>query len=82
MTAKHLLDGVMQHTKARNYRHASILLGLDPATIFRLSKGKTSGMRIETLDHIQRKTEIPVETLFAWYRLPDGAQLGRIAIEV
>jgi DNA-binding Xre family transcriptional regulator len=79
MTAKHLLEGVMQSTRARSHHHCSILLGIDVATISRLNAGKTVGMRIQTLDHIQRKTEIPIETLFAWYRLPDGAVLGRVA---
>lgn len=78
MTAKHLLQGVMQHTKARNYQHCSKLLGLDQATLFRLNNGESSGMRIQTLDWIQRKTDIPIETLWAWYKLEDDAVLGRI----
>jgi DNA-binding Xre family transcriptional regulator len=79
MTSKHLLEGVMQSTRARSHHHCSKLLGLDVATISRLSAGKVVGMHIRTLDQIQQITGIPIETLFAWYRLPDGAHLGRIA---
>jgi hypothetical protein len=78
MTAKHLLEGVMQSTGARSHHHCSKLLGLDPATICRLSSGKNVGINIGTLDQIQRATRVPIETLFAWYRLPDGVHLGRI----
>jgi transcriptional regulator with XRE-family HTH domain len=78
MTAKHLLDGVMQATGARDHSHCSKLLGLDPSTIHRLDKGKRVGVNISTLDQIQQVTRVPFDTLFAWYRLPEGAVLGRI----
>jgi hypothetical protein len=68
----------MQWTGARNHNQASIRLGLDVATVHRIAKGKYAGMRIETLDHIQRITDVPIETLFGWYRLPEGAALGRV----
>jgi transcriptional regulator with XRE-family HTH domain len=82
MTAKHLLDGVMQSTGARSHGHCSKLLGLDPSTIHRLDKGKRVGVNISTLDQIQQVTRIPFDTLFAWYRLPDDVVLGRIPKQV
>jgi DNA-binding Xre family transcriptional regulator len=78
MTMKHILDGAMQHTKARNHRQLSILMGIDNATLSRISKGDATGMRIGTLDLIQQKTGISADTLLAWYRLPEGASLGRV----
>lgn len=78
MTAKHLLHGVMQSIGARNHNQASVLLELDPATVCRLGKGKQAGLNVATLDHIQRKTGVPFDALFDWYRLPEGAVLGRV----
>lgn len=79
MTAKHMLDGAMQWTKSRDHSQFARLTGLDNSTLSRLYKGRCQGMRIETLDLIQRTTGIPIETLWAWYRLPEGETLGRIA---
>lgn len=78
MTVQHLLDGAMQHTKARCHYHFTILTGLNPGAVTRMATGKYKGMRIETLDQIQRTTGVPIDTLFAWYRMPEGAVLGRI----
>lgn len=78
MTMKHLLDGAMQHTKARNHRQFAILVGLDGSAVTRMARGQYRGMRIETLDAIQRATGASADTLLAWYRLPEGAALGRI----
>jgi hypothetical protein len=76
VTAKHLLEGVMQSIGARNHNQASVLLELDPATVSRLGKGKQTGLNMATVDHIQRKSSVPFELLFDWYRLPEGATLG------
>lgn len=81
MTARHILEGVMQWTKARSHHQCAVLLGMDPASISRLHQGKQTGLTIATLDQIQRRTEVPIDTLFAWYRLPDGAVLGRVTRE-
>jgi len=79
MTAKHIIEGVMQWTGARNHHQCAVLLDIEPAVVTRLSKGKQVGVRLDTLDQIQRKTQVPIDVLFDWYRLPDGAVLGRIA---
>ena len=78
MTVKHILEGVMQHTKARNHNHLSKMTGLDTAAISRIVAGESVGMTIRSLDRIQRTTGVPIDTLFAWYRLPEGEALGRI----
>ncbi|MGZ3640527.1 MAG: hypothetical protein ACXVCX_22070 [Ktedonobacterales bacterium] len=78
MTAKHLLEGVMQWTEARHHKQCADILGVDAATLCRIAKGKATGMHLDTLDRIQRVTGLPIEMLFAWYRLPEGAHLGRI----
>lgn len=78
MTVKHLLEGAMQHTRSRNHHQLTVLTGLNTAAVSRMAAGKNIGMTIRTLDRIQRTTGVPIDTLFAWYRLPDGATLGRI----
>lgn len=78
MTTKHILDGVMQWTGSRTHLACASMLELDPATVCRMAQGRYAGMRIETLDRIQRKTGVPIDTLMDWYRLPDGAELGRV----
>jgi hypothetical protein len=81
MTARHILEGVMQWTKSRSHHQCAVLLDIDPAVIARLNSGKQTGLTIATLDRIQRRTEVPIDTLLAWYRLPDGAVLGRVTRE-
>lgn len=78
MTVKHLIDGAMQHTKARNHHHLSKLTGLDTAAISRIVAGTNIGMTVRSLDRIQRTTGVPIDTLFTWYRMPEGETLGRI----
>ena len=78
MTTKHLLEGAMQHVKAHSLRQFARLAELDVATVSRMAGDKYGGMRIETLDQIQRASGVPVEKLFYWYRLPEGAVLGRV----
>jgi hypothetical protein len=81
MTTKHLLEGAMQYAKARNHYHFALLTELDRATVTRMAQGRYSGMRIETLDRIQRASGAPVEMLFKWYRMPEDAVLGRVHVE-
>lgn len=81
MTTKHLLEGVMQWTGARNHHKCALLLELEQATVSRMARGKYTGMRTETLDQIQRISGVPIEMLFAWYRLPEDARLGRVIKE-
>jgi transcriptional regulator with XRE-family HTH domain len=78
MTTRHLLEGLMQKTGARNHSHCAVILGLTPCMISRLNSGDRAGLRMYTLDIIQQKTGVPFDTLFAWYRLPPGAVLGRV----
>lgn len=78
MTAKHLIEGAMQHTKVRNHNQFAVLTELESATVSRMATGQYSGMRLETFDQIQRTTGVPADTLLAWYRLPEGERLGRI----
>jgi DNA-binding Xre family transcriptional regulator len=79
MTAKHMLEGVMQWTRSRSHHQCAVFLGLDPASVSRLHKGKQTGLTIATLDQIQRRAEVPIDTLWAWYRLPHDAVLGRVS---
>lgn len=78
MTIKHLLEGAMQYAKAPNCNQFALLTKLEPATVSRMSRNKQTSMRIETLDQIQRTTGAPIEMLLAWYRMPEGARLGRV----
>jgi transcriptional regulator with XRE-family HTH domain len=81
MTTRHLIDGVMQHTKARNDCQLAKLLGLDRAKVWRLRNAENQEMFIGTLDQIQRKTGIPFDKLFGWYRMPGTAYLGRVTVD-
>lgn len=78
MTTMHLLEGVMQWTGARTRYRCSILLGIGESTLCRIGKGEQRNLNMATVDHIQRKSGVPFDTLFAWYRLPEGVALGRI----
>jgi DNA-binding Xre family transcriptional regulator len=75
MTAKHMLDAIVMHTRTSNLTTA---LGLDPRTVSAMRNGEQTGMNIRTLDQIQRKTGLPFDTLMGWYRLPEGAVLDRL----
>jgi hypothetical protein len=79
MTARHMLEGLMQCTRARDLAHCAVVLGIDISTVSKLCSGEKRGLHISTVDIIQRKTGVPFDLLFAWYRLPDDAVLGRIS---
>lgn len=76
---RHMLDGLMQATNTPNHKQLGILLGLDNATISRIHHGKLKDVRLHTLASIRERSGVPFDTLFAWFALPDGAVLGRIA---
>jgi hypothetical protein len=80
MTAKHLVDGVMQWTSSRTYNSCASLLGIESATVYRMSNGDQRSLNMATVDLIQQRSGVPIETLFAWYRLPKDAVLGRIDV--
>jgi transcriptional regulator with XRE-family HTH domain len=79
MTARHMLEGLMQWTRARDLAHCAVLLGIDISLVSRISSGERRGLHISTVDLIQQKTGVPFDMLFDWYRLPDEAVLGRIS---
>jgi len=78
MTTKHVLEGLMQWTKSRTHAQCAVALGLDNGKVSRIHSGKQTGMNMATVDMIQQRCGVPLETLFAWYRLPEGAVLGRV----
>lgn len=78
MTMKHMIDGLMQTTKSRSFTQLGELVGLEPASVVRLARGYSKGVGIEKISSINVVTGIPLDTLFAWYRLPDDAVLGRV----
>lgn len=83
MSGRHLVEGLMQATRSRTHEQMSVKLAWERAEISRLVNGKSSGggMRLVTLDTIQRRSGVPIQTLLDWYRLPEGAVLGRVPVE-
>ncbi|HEX9173864.1 MAG TPA: hypothetical protein VF861_14520 [Telluria sp.] len=73
MTVKHMIEGIMHATKARNQRHCAIKLAMTEANISRILSGKFTGhgMLLASFDIIQQKSGIPADTLLGWYRQPE-----------
>lgn len=77
MTARHMVEGIMQATNARSQAHCAVIVGLDSSHLHYMTNGRFKNPRISTVDLIHIKTGIPLDLLFAWHRLPEGAVLGR-----
>jgi DNA-binding Xre family transcriptional regulator len=78
MTIRHMLDGLMQATKATSHTNLATKAGLDFTTISRMWAGKQIDVRMSTLQRVRDYTGIPLADLFGWFDLPEGALLGRI----
>ena len=79
MTIKHMLDGLMQATKSRHNGELAAKLDLEPCTLSKISRGEQISMRMDKVNKIHRRSGVPLDTLFTWYRMPATAVLGRIA---
>jgi DNA-binding Xre family transcriptional regulator len=78
MTMRHLVDGLMQATKCANHCRLAWTCDVEHSTISLLHNGKANDMALSTLAKIHDATGVPVERMFAWYRLPETAVLGRV----
>jgi hypothetical protein len=81
MSTKHLVQGLMQVTGARNHAHCTKLLGLPQGSLCRLNKGEHRDLKVSTLVHIRAKSGVPLDTLADWFGMPAERSLGRVTAE-
>ncbi len=79
MTMRHVIDGLMQKTRAKSHNNLAFKLMIDSPTISRLHKGQNLTVSMEKLERMQAGSQVSFDTIFEWYRLPEGAVLGRVA---
>lgn len=72
MTTRHMVNGLMKATKATSHNNLAARLAQTPATISRMyHMSEQKDMNLSTLDIIQQKSGVPVQTLMDWYRQPN-----------
>lgn len=78
MTFRHMIDGLMQVTGIANHCKLAWQCDLEHCIISKLWSGEAKNMDLTTFAKIVDGTKVPVEQIYEWYRMPEGAVLGKL----
>ena len=80
MSIKHVVEGMKHFTGARNWTELHFMTGLPFAVISRCLNGKQADITMRSLSDLQERTDVPLQQVMAWYRLPDHLRLSGNAL--